>query len=224
MVVGYLVSARADSKCVYARYDWTSRTYWTLETHVTFECAKQEPSTSLCHPIEFSLIFLLDTGASWQYHKSQFPIGNDSIGLHQCCLWRRSKIAQAWSNLKQPVAETRLEESIYYLLFLNSGILICAFCYTLDRLELDGGKIVVGDFQSFQGQPEDRETLKLATRSAVKALAMTHRRGWASHVLGEYRLIKSSITNFYGLSSWISSILWSLSVIIICFGILVWKC
>ena len=51
--------------------------------------------------------------------------------------------------------------------------------------------IVEGDFQSFQGQSEDRETLKLATRSAVKVLAMTHRRGWASHVMGEFRLILS---------------------------------
>lgn len=106
----------------------------------------------------------------------------------------------------QPEAETRLQENIYYLLFMNSGILICAFCYTIDRLELDGGKIVVGDFQSFQGQPEDQATLKVATRSAVKVLAMTHRRGWASQVMGEYRLILSllnqeSITNFSGLSS-----------------------
>lgn len=71
---------------------------------------------------------------------------------------------------------------------MNSGINpdLCIFFCTINRLELDGGKIVVGDFQSFQGQLEDRETLKVATRSAVKVLAMTHRRGWASHVIGEY--------------------------------------
>lgn len=44
---------------------------------------------------------------------------------------------------------------------------------------------MVGDFHSFQGQPEEIETLKFAKRSSVSHLAMTHRRGWVGHVLGE---------------------------------------
>jgi hypothetical protein len=54
------------------------------------------------------------------------------------------------------------------------------------RLELYGGKIVVGDFHSFQGQPEEVQALKLAKRAVVKQLTMTHRRGWVGHTLGEF--------------------------------------
>lgn len=55
---------------------------------------------------------------------------------------------------------------------------------TWDRLELYGGKIVVGDFHSFQGQPEEAQSMKFVKRNVVKQLTMTHRRGWVGHTLG----------------------------------------
>lgn len=45
---------------------------------------------------------------------------------------------------------------------------------------------MVGDFHSFQGQPEEVQFLKFAKRAVVKQLTMTHRRGWAGHTLGEF--------------------------------------
>lgn len=55
---------------------------------------------------------------------------------------------------------------------------------TWDRLELYGGKVVVGDFHTFQGQEEERRALEFAKRQTVKQLTMTHRRGWVGHTLG----------------------------------------
>lgn len=55
---------------------------------------------------------------------------------------------------------------------------------TWDRLELEGGKIVVGDFQDFQGPPEDLVALKFVKRSAVSHLTMVHCRGWVRNIIG----------------------------------------
>ncbi len=54
-----------------------------------------------------------------------------------------------------------------------------------NRLELEGGKIVVGDFQEFQGPPEDLVALKFVKRSAVSHLTMVHCRGWVRNIIGK---------------------------------------
>jgi hypothetical protein len=54
-----------------------------------------------------------------------------------------------------------------------------------NRLELEGGKIVVGDFQDFQGRPEDLAALKFVKRSAVSHLTMVHCRGWVRNIIGK---------------------------------------
>jgi hypothetical protein len=54
-----------------------------------------------------------------------------------------------------------------------------------NRLELEGGKIVVGDFQDFQGPPEDLVALKFVKRSAVSHLTMVHCRGWVRNIIGK---------------------------------------
>lgn len=64
---------------------------------------------------------------------------------------------------------------------------------------------MVGDFHSFQGQPEEVQTLKFAKRSVVKQLTMTHRRGWVGHTLGEFHFfsfpLSSSLFLILSLSS-----------------------
>lgn len=53
------------------------------------------------------------------------------------------------------------------------------------RLELEGGKIVVGEFQGFKGRPRDIQTLSFASRSAVSQMVMSHRQGWINNIFGE---------------------------------------
>ncbi|KAG0632280.1 hypothetical protein M758_1G317100 [Ceratodon purpureus] len=79
------------------------------------------------------------------------------------------------SQQPTPVLSEASEKQLLYIL---------STAPTWDRLELYGGKIVVGDFHSFQGQPEEAQTLKFAKRAVVKQLTMTHRRGWVGHTLG----------------------------------------
>ena len=45
---------------------------------------------------------------------------------------------------------------------------------------------MVGDFHSFQGQPEEVQAMKFAKRAVVKQLTMTHLRGWVGHTVGEF--------------------------------------
>eukprot|EP00246_Nothoceros_aenigmaticus_P002539 TRINITY_DN13404_c0_g1_i3.p1 TRINITY_DN13404_c0_g1~~TRINITY_DN13404_c0_g1_i3.p1 ORF type:complete len:201 (-),score=27.29 TRINITY_DN13404_c0_g1_i3:86-688(-) len=55
---------------------------------------------------------------------------------------------------------------------------------TWDKLHLEGGRILVGDFKRFRGQPDEVAILKVAKRTTVSRLAMAHRRGFFSNVLG----------------------------------------
>lgn len=55
---------------------------------------------------------------------------------------------------------------------------------TWDRLELEDGKIVVGEFQGFKGRSCDTRILSSVKRSAVSRMDMTHRQGWINQLFG----------------------------------------
>jgi len=60
---------------------------------------------------------------------------------------------------------------------------------TWDRLELEDGKVVVGEFQGFNGRSGDTEVLSFAQRSAVSHLSMNHRRGWVNNMFGTPKVV-----------------------------------
>lgn len=55
-------------------------------------------------------------------------------------------------------------------------------------MELESGRIVIGEFKEFKGRPEDAEVLAFAKRSSVSNLSMTHRRGWMDNLFGKHHL------------------------------------
>ncbi|KAJ7524721.1 hypothetical protein O6H91_17G018200 [Diphasiastrum complanatum] len=55
---------------------------------------------------------------------------------------------------------------------------------TWDRMWLEGGRIMVGDFLQFKGRAEDMEALKFVKRPTVSNLAMVHFRSLLPNLLG----------------------------------------
>ena len=106
------------------------------------------------------------------------------------------------------ILTTPYKETCYVLVY--SEFIICCTCLSLysmtlcagqvmtlkwkryilmsliHRLELEGGTILVGEFQGFKGRPRDTQTLSFANRSAVSQMVMTHRQGWINNIFGEY--------------------------------------
>ncbi|KAG0562417.1 hypothetical protein KC19_9G144300 [Ceratodon purpureus] len=68
---------------------------------------------------------------------------------------------------------------------------------TWDRLELEGGTILVGEFQGFKGRPRDTQTLSFANRSAVSQMVMTHRQGWINNIFGSPNVLILVTTRDY---------------------------
>lgn len=60
---------------------------------------------------------------------------------------------------------------------------------TWDRLELEGGKIVVGEFQGFKGRSSDVEVLSFAKRSNVSHMVMTHQQSWLDNLFGSPKIL-----------------------------------
>ncbi|KAJ7524723.1 hypothetical protein O6H91_17G018200 [Diphasiastrum complanatum] len=56
---------------------------------------------------------------------------------------------------------------------------------TWDRMWLEGGRIMVGDFLQFKGRAEDMEALKFVKRPTVSNLAMVHFRSLLPNLLGK---------------------------------------
>ncbi|CAK9250300.1 unnamed protein product [Sphagnum jensenii] len=47
-----------------------------------------------------------------------------------------------------------------------------------DRLELEGGRVVIGEFKGFRGHRKDVSRLEFANRSTVSHLAISHQQSW----------------------------------------------
>lgn len=60
---------------------------------------------------------------------------------------------------------------------------------TWDRLELEDGKIVVGEFQGFKGRSSDTQILAFAKRSSVSQMVMTHRQSWINNIFGTPKVL-----------------------------------
>lgn len=58
--------------------------------------------------------------------------------------------------------------------------------YWARRLELEQGKIVVGEFQGFKGRSSEAEILSFAKRSTVRHMVMTHQQSWINTIFGEF--------------------------------------